>query len=785
MRNRDERVSRMAVLMAGFLAFGAAAQVAWGQVVEASSPQGGAPAEIAPQDGFLGGASHVLLPQFRGYSLRRDRAAFGVDGIDARVEILELGARTTLEIRVTNPGAHPAEAVLLLPVPSAAAVSEFAFSGVGPTSSGATARLLPREEARRIYDEIVRRVKDPALLEFVGSQLIRSSVFPVPAGGSQTIRLTYEHLLEADGQRRDYFLARSESLGRRVPCRVEVDLRSEKPISMVYSPTHELETLQREPHHQRLRVRASAEATPGPFRLSYLVAEKGVSASLLTCPDPSGAPGGYFLLMAGLPEAKESALETSRREVTVVLDRSGSMAGEKMDQARAAALQVVEGLADGEAFNIIDYSSRVSTFAARPVIKSRQAVLDARAYLAALRPTGGTNVHDALQVALSQEQREGFLGLVLFLTDGLPTVGRTLEGEINTMVARTNVHSRRIFTFGVGHDVNVPLLDRLSDTTRAKSTFVLPGEDVEVKVAQVFRRLYGPVLAEIELETLDESGQVSTRRTREIMPVRLPDLYLGDQLVVLGRYLGTEPLRFRLNGVHLGVARSFRFDLDVTRATSQNAFVSRLWAARKVAFLVDQIRQAGAAQGALPLANATNIFSDPRFSELAEEILRLSTEFGILSEYTSFLATEGTNLASWDSLRLSCNTELERRAVRTRFGEAAVHQGRNFNEKKGQVLLNMENRFWNEAGLRVASDTVQQISDRAFFLRDGQWIDSHLIYAKLGFQPEVTIKFGSVAHSAMLQTLVAEGRQGLLSLPGEILLYHSGKRVLVQNGEVH
>lgn len=774
-RGQHGRVSRWTALAVGILAAGAVAQVG------GPRSQVGATQQPPAQERFLDGASHVLLPQFRGYSLRADRDAMGVDGIDARVEILELVARTTLEIRVTNPGAQQAEAVLLLPVPAGAAVSEFAFSGVGATAARPSAQLLPREEARRTYDEIVRRVKDPALLEFVGSQLIRSSVFPVPAGGSQTLRLTYEHLLETDGGRRDYYLARSESLGQRVPCRVEVALRSKQPISMVYSPTHELETLQREPHHHRVRLRASAAATPGPFRLSYLVAEKGVSASLIACPDPSGE-GGYFLLMAGLPEARTSDLEATQREVTVVLDRSGSMAGEKMDQARAAALQVVEGLAEGEAFNIVDYSSRVSSFAPRPVIKDRQAVLEARAYLASLRPTGGTNVHDALQVALSQDPREGFLGLVLFLTDGLPTVGKTLERDINQMVAATNAHGRRIFTFGVGHDVNVPLLDRLSDTTRATSTFVLPGEDVEVKVAQVFRRLYGPVLAEIELETLDADGQLSTRRTREILPARLPDLYLGDQLVVLGRYLGAEPLRFRMNGVHLGVERSYRFDLDLSRATRRNAFVSRLWAARKIAFLVDQIRQAGAEQGSLPLANGTDIFSDPRYSELAEEILRLSTEFGILSEYTSFLATEGTDLASWDALRLSCNTELERRAVRTRFGEAAVNQGRNFNAQKLQSRLNLDNRFWNEASLSVASNAVQQISDRAFFLRDGQWIDSQLIYAQLDFQPQETIQFGSAAHTAMLQSLAAEGRQGLLSLPGEILLYHAGKRVLVQNG---
>jgi Ca-activated chloride channel family protein len=267
------------------------------------------------------------------------------------------------------------------------------------------------------------------------------------------------------------------------------------------------------------------------------------------------------------------------------------------------------------------------------------------------------------------------------------------------------------------------------------------------------------------------------------LPARLPDLYDGDQLVVLGRYLGREPLRFRLEGQHLGRQRTFRFDLDLSRADGRNAFVPRLWAARKIAFLVDQIRQAGAQQSGPPLALSADIFSDPRYAELAEEILRLSTEFGILSEYTSFLATEGTDLGSWDALRLSCNAELERRAVRTRFGEAAVSQGRNFNAQKLQTCLNLENRYWNEVGLSVSSDNVQQVSDRAFFLRGGKWIDSQLICAQLDLQAEETILFGSAAHGVLLASLAAEGRQGLLSLPGEILLYHSGKRVLIVNGD--
>jgi Ca-activated chloride channel homolog len=730
---------------------------------------------------FFPRASHVLLPQVGSYALTSEHGNMRVDWMEARVEILELSARTTLRVSVTNPGASQAEAVVMLPVPSGAAVSNFAFSGEGPSSGGAGAKLLPREEARRTYDEIVSRVKDPALLEFVGSQLIRSSVFPVEPGHNRIIQLTYEHILEVDGDRRDYYLPRSESLGARIPCRIEIELRSKKPISMAYSPSHGLEVLEHDSHHQILRLSPEATTTPGPFRLCYLVAEEGVSASLIACPDEK-AGGGYFLLMAGLPGLPESRAEPIKREVTLVIDRSGSMAGEKMDQVRAAALEVIERLEPGEAYNIIDYSNRVSMFAPAPVVKGSGEILAARKYLASLRPGGGTNINDAIGAALSQDPSPGFLGLVLFLTDGLPTVGKTLEYQINGTVTATNAHSRRIFTFGVGNDVNVPLLDRISDQTRALSTYVLPGEDVEAKVVRVFGRLRGPLLSDLELETLDASGAISTRSTRDVLPERLPDLYEGDQLVVLGRYLGAEPLRFRLSGMHLGTPRSFRFDLPVSKADVGHTFVPRLWAARRITLLVDLIRQAGASTGALPLAGGASLFQDPRYAELAEEILRLSTEFGILSEYTSFLALEGTDLKQWGSLLLACNEELERRAVRTRSGGGAVSQGRNFNDRKLQKCLNLENAFWNEDNVRVESMGVQQISDRAFFLCDGQWVDSRLIQSKEQFVPQETVLFGSEVHHTMVSALAAQGRQGLLSLPGEILLEYGGKTVLVVNG---
>ena len=297
------------------------------------------------------------------------------------------------------------------------------------------------------------------------------------------------------------------------------------------------------------------------------------------------------------------------------------------------------------------------------------------------------------------------------------------------------------------------------------------------------------MLANAVLNTIDAQGQVTTgAAVRELIPQALPDLFDGDQLVVLGQYRQAEanksPMRFRLAGDVLGEQKQFEFEFDLSSATTRNAFVPRLWASRRIAYLVDQIRQAGAASAG-SINNETPVLDDPRYRELAEEILHLSTTFGILTEYTAFLATEGTNLSDWNNLQVSCNANLDTRAVQQRWGMSAVNQGVNFNEQKQQAKLNYKNGFVNDKLSRVETSTVQQVCDRAFFKQNGCWIDSQLITPNElqteTIQPDETIDFGSPEHIAILQALVQQNRQGVLSLDGDIMLRFDGKNILVRS----
>ncbi|HRQ71771.1 MAG TPA: VIT domain-containing protein, partial [Phycisphaerales bacterium] len=385
-----------------------------------------------------GGPHNVIIPQRR-VVLPLPDAPVRLDSVGVEADIREQVSTTTVTIVVSNPGPRPQEAQLLLPVPDGSAVRQFRLEGLPDEG---VAKLLPRDEARRIYDDIVRRTLDPGLVEFVGYNLIRTSVFPVPANGTQRLHLTYEQVLPADGERIDYVFPRSESLeASDVKWSMGVTIRAERTVTTVYSPTHEIVT-ERSPGRIRVTVPERAATEPGAFRLSYLLARPeagGASASLIAYPDPrvgataAGAgDGGYFLLLAALPPLENGKDRTIRREVTVVIDRSGSMRGEKMDQARAAALMIIEALDEGEAFNIIDYSDTIEAFAPQPVLKNAETIARAREYVGAMQAMGGTNIHDALLTALRPPVTEGCLPIVLFLTDGLATVGERREGAAIT-----------------------------------------------------------------------------------------------------------------------------------------------------------------------------------------------------------------------------------------------------------------------------------------------------------------------------------------------------------------
>ncbi|MEZ5979682.1 MAG: VIT and VWA domain-containing protein [Planctomycetota bacterium] len=721
-------------------------------------------------------AANVVVPQVRAARLRDDVRGIAIQRVYVTAQVVRQVATTTMDIVLVNTDDRAQEAELLVPVPDGAVVRGFDFQGVGAESS---ARLLPMHEARFTYDSIVAELEDPALLEFAGHRLVRTSVFPVPPKGEQRVRLVYETVLRITGDRIEWTVPKSESLvGGWVPWHVEVDFRADVPISTIYSPTHEIELTRDAPTHVVARLTDAAAREPGSIRISYLLAGAGVAASLWAHPD-ARIGGGRFLFLAGLPvEIDRSQREAMKREVVLVLDRSGSMNGEKFDQARAAALQVVEGLRDGEFFAVVDYSDQVSMFEPRPVARTRESVAEVRRYLDTLRPRGGTAIDDALAVALSLDHEPGTVPVVFFLTDGVPTAGERREAVIRENAQRVNVHGRRIYSFGVGHDLNFPLLDALANATRGFATYVSPGEDVEVAVSEVDARLRGPIMSDVTLRVLDEDGAEARHRVNDLVPRELPDLFEDDQVVLLGAYRGHAPLTFEVSGNFLGEQRTFTFPFDVAAAEdTRNGFVARIWASRRIGELVDLVRQAGADPAVA--SDATRLAEDAALREYTREILELSLQHGVLTEYTSFLALEGTDLSDLGPVVDELRDNLLVKAVRQRVGRDAQTRSTNQRARIAQVASNRFNAYRDETGRLVQSGAVRQAGDRTFFRRGELWIDSRLVGMPAPIRVDHVVRFGSKMHRELVKRLVDEGRTGVFSIRGKVIVDVDGLVVLI------
>lgn len=757
----------------------------------ASTSGGGAGARTEP---WSSSAVNVVVPQRRVISIRPDVGAVKMSAVVTNVAVVDQVSTTTLEITLSNPNPRIMEAELVLPVPEGAVVKGFELEGL---PNEGKARILPRDEARRIYESIVRQTRDPGLVEFIGSSLIRSSVFPVPASGTQKLRISYEQVLPADGPRVDYILPRSDALAESgVEWSASMTISSSKPIATVYSPSHSLAVDRRGPGEVHLKVTGAMGSTPGSLRVSYLLdpakdaSNRALSATLFTYPDLElTGGGGYFMLLAGLPSGVTAANVKTAKEVTLVIDRSGSMKGPKIEQAKKAALQVLEGLDTGDAFNLIDYSDSIGMFSPRPVVKNADTMNSIRSYVGTMQANGGTNLHDALIESLSMPPLDAErLPMVLFLTDGLPTVGQTQEAAIRSNAQKSNKFNRRVFTFGVGYDVNVPLLSGVALESRAASTFVLPDEDVEQKVSQVYRRLQGPVITSPALTAAlaTPTNSIATVPVRDLMPATMPDVFEGDQILVLGTYSGTAPIALTLTGTMGKEPIAYNVSLDPAAASLRHSFVPRLWANRRIGFLNDQITKLTADTGAINQ-------NDPRMKELIEEIVRLSTKWGILTEYTAFLADDTTDRRAFSE---PSSPEIRRRAadsmapaVQSRAGDWPVLQEKNRAapaSSGGRQTTNLaaQNAWVDKDGQQRSVSSVWQTADQTMFFRNNRWVDVRALkHAEKAADPAAfdrVITVGTDDYFTLAGELAAQGRQSLLAQTGEIELSHEGKRVLVK-----
>src|SRR5256885_5313316 len=530
-----------------------------------------------------------------------------IERIRSAVQVAVAGriARVTVEEWFRNTGPGLGEGTYLYPLPGEAVFSDFSLWQGDRELKGET---MDATQARGIYETIVRQKLDPALIELAGHGLLRARVFPINPGETRKITLRYTQILDraGDAWRFRYVGGPSGSAASR-SFRLEVD--SAARFGEPYSPTHRVSVTR---SGGGLAVTLADSSWSGDLDLLLPLARGLVGMSLLT-QQSLGEDGSFMLLLA--PGQAAQAV-TLRRDLVAVLDVSGSMSGEKLDQAKAALVQLLSTLRPSDRFRVITFSSDVRRYAPAWTDAAGERVRDAQQWVRALSAEGGTNIAGALGEAFAAAPAEGALGVVVFLTDGMPTVGET-DPERIANAAEQNRGAFRVFAFGIGYDVNTYVLDRLTERARGTTEYIQPGGDIERAVGSLAAKVSSPVLTDLAIAADGVD-------LYDLQPQRLPDLFAGDELLVFGRYRGAGngerslTVTGRRNSREERFTTAARFDGE----PSGVGYLQQLWAARKAGALSREIRLHG---------------PNP---EIVDELKRLALRYGILTEYTSYLVQE-------------------------------------------------------------------------------------------------------------------------------------------------
>ena len=631
---------------------------------------------------------------------------------EVKVDLADRVLRYEITETFVNRGSRVGEADFMFPLPKGAAFQDLKLEINGELIAGET---MSADRARQIYEDIVRRQRDPALLEWMGYGLLRARIFPIAPGEQKKVVVRFQTVAprEGDALRVDYFR------GLRTNQR-EANQRSEGWMRFVltypgdamygtaYSPTHSLyneaefaeETVSDRSFASRYRgSKRRVEIRDARGEVTLLIPiRRSTAAAISLLANAPGNDDGFALITLSPPAVQPRAVP---RDLTFVIDVSGSMTGEKMEQARAAGKQVLRSLSTIDRFRLIDFSSDVRTFRDNFSVATRENIRAAERYLDNLEAQGSTNISGALDEAFSTSVQSGRLPIVLFLTDGQPTVGERDPSAIASRVAKLR-GTRRLFTFGVGADLNVSLIEQLALEGRGTASFVRPEESVERAVGIVASRLTSPLVTDVRI-------RADGVRLRKMHPSGSVDIFAGEDLVILARYDGSGNAVIRFEGQTTNGPVSWASRVNFPERSRENPFVARLWATQRVGYLSAEKRKHGGSQ------------------EINDEIRDLGERFGIPTEFSSYLVVEPGMLRGRAMgaggvqlngvVATGAATARAPAAVQFEAAKQAAAQRSATSLSAADAAANM-----GYAGER-RSDNVARAGNVTFVLRDSVWTD--------------------------------------------------------------
>jgi len=525
-----------------------------------------------------------------------------------RVDITDQVAKTYISQTFMNNTDRNLAGTYMFPLPDDTTFSSFSLHIDGKPVEG---KILEAHEARQQYEEIVRRMVDPGLLEYADYKTVRARIFPIPAHGTKKVELEYTQVLRAENGMLKYrFPLKAESQSSPLDeVRVDVKLASSQGLRTIWSPSHTISANRSDDHHAKISLLEKNHVPDKDFMLYYSVSDKELAANLLT--HKNDGEYGYFLLTLTPPVQTKQVIG---KDIVLVADTSGSMSGEKMEQCRKALTYVVQSLNENDRFNVVEFNTDVEKFRSALVAATPENKKGAVSFINELESRGGTNIADALRTGkamLSQaSDRPAYL---VFMTDGQPTVGDTDVATI--LKGATNSRDIRIFDFGVGYDVNTKLLNKLAEQNHGTSEYIEPDEDLETALSSFYQKIKSPVLSDVNITY--EGLQV-----KDVYPKEIKDIFAGSQALLIGKYKGSGKAVVRLTGRVNGVAKAYSFPLSFASEETGHTYLPRLWAMRRIGYLTDIAQD-----------NGNN-------KEVVGEIIALSKKYGIISAYTSFLVTD-------------------------------------------------------------------------------------------------------------------------------------------------
>lgn len=553
----------------------------------------------------------------------RPEASYKIKELLVNSRIQDQVARTQVSQTFVNTGSRTMEVCFAFPLPYDGAIDQLTFMVDGKEYEG---KLMAAKEARKIYEGYIRRNQDPALLEWIGTGMFKTSVFPVPPGAERKVTLKYSQLLRKDQKLTDFLFPLSTAKYTSTPIenlKFDLSITSQKKIKSIYSPTHPVAIERRGEKSARVTLEAKNQIPSTDFRLFFDTHDGKLGASVLTY-WPDDADQGFYLMLAS-PQIKQVKSEQARKTVVFVVDRSGSMSGKKIEQAREALRFVLNNLSEGDLFNIVAYDTDVESFKPELQKFNTKSRTEALAFVDGIYAGGSTAIDAALKTSLSMIQDSKGPNYIVFLTDGRPTAGETNEMKIVENATRVNEKNARVISLGVGYDVNSRLLDRLTSSNRGQSDYVRPDEDIEAHVSRLYNKIAAPVLTNVKIDYLfDEVASESTQPVNRIYPKSVFEIFSGQQLVVVGRYKKTGTAKIRISGNVGDKKQKFAFPAEFGKQSynESNSFVEKLWAMRRIGEIIDEMDLKG------------------KNNELIQELVGLSTKHGILTPYTSFLADD-------------------------------------------------------------------------------------------------------------------------------------------------